>query len=298
MSSLSISTSPDTTLHVRITRPKTNTRKPLLVFLHYWGGSSLTWYKLVFPDSTTTLSSEYPTAAIDLRGWGQSTGPTEDAAGASYSITTMASDIASVLSQLKSHAQNEDLLANGFVLVGHSMGAKVALATLSALPAADLLGALKGLVLVAPAPPTALVLPVEMKEQQKVAYETEDSVRWVATNVLSSVEHLSEGDLDIIVRDSLSGNPLAKAAWPAYGMGEDITDEVSGALLALSAAGIQVRVLAGELDVVERKDRVESEVCRFLEGSGVMVSFRVVPAVKHLLPLESPAAVWEEISHF
>ncbi|KAL4866123.1 hypothetical protein BDV12DRAFT_210668 [Aspergillus spectabilis] len=295
MSSIFVSASAETTLHARITRPTTNTKKPLLVFLHYWGGSSSTWYKVLAPDSPSSISSHYPTVAVDLRGWGKSTGPTEDT-GRSYSPTTMASDLEILLSSLKNDTENSDLLAHGFVLVGHSMGAKVALASLS-VPSEDVLAELKGLVFVAPAPPTALILPQEMKDQQNVAYQSEDSVRWTVTNVLANPEHLNNEDLELVVRDSLSGHNLAKTAWPGYGMEEDITQSVKTALASVPK-GIQARVIVGELDVVEPRERVESEIGRLLKGFGVEVVVRTVPGVRHLIPLESPDVVAEEISHF
>lgn len=288
-------TAPDTTLHIRITQPDTSTTKPLLVFLHYWGGSSATWHKVTSTSSLTSLSSQYPTVAIDLRGWGSSTGPSEDT-GRSYAVVNMAADVASVLSQLKDDAQYRGLLTHGFVLVGHSMGGKVAVATLSTLPT-NLLKLLRGFVLVAPAPPTTLVLPPDMKEQQKVAYESADSVRWTVTNVLADVQNLDHDDVELIVRDSLRGTRLAKEAWPAYGMEQDISHDVKVALGPL-ARRIKVRILTGELDVVEPRERVQTQVCRFLEDAGVEVSFRAVPGVRHLIPLEGPAAIVEEIFHF
>ncbi|KAL4782614.1 Alpha/Beta hydrolase protein [Aspergillus varians] len=290
-----LSTAPNTTVHLCVTQPKTASAKPLLVFLHYWGGSSSTWHKLTSTESATSLSCRYPTIAVDLRGWGMSSGSEEDS-GSPYSAVKMATDIVSVLSQLKNHPEHQALLAHGFVLVGHSMGAKVALATISYLPV-HLFEGLKGLVLAAPAPPTALILPPDMKSQQKLAYESEDSVRWTVTNVLANLANLSDGDMEIVVRDSLAGNRLAKTAWPSYGMEEDISQDVKAVLSPL-AKNIRVRVLTGELDVVEPRDRVESQVCRFLEDVGVQVSFRSVPGVKHLIPLEAPEAVFEEVSHF
>ncbi|KAL5341971.1 Alpha/Beta hydrolase protein [Aspergillus crustosus] len=231
MSSLAIPPGANTTLHTRITRPTTPTNKPLVVFLHYWRGSSSTWHKVLSPDSSTAISSQYPTAAVDLRGWGKSIGPADET-GRSYSMTAMAPDVATLVSSLKNSTENSDLLAQGFVLVGHSMGAKVALASLSALPD-DLPKELKGLVLIAPAPPTALVLTQEMKEQQKIAYQSEDSVRWTVTNLLANTERLSEEDISLVVRNSLSGTELAKTAWPTYGMEEDITENVKTALASV-----------------------------------------------------------------
>ncbi|KAL4884888.1 Alpha/Beta hydrolase protein [Aspergillus karnatakaensis] len=295
MSSLFVPTSPDTTLRVRITRPSTPTNKPLLLFIHYWGGTSSTWYRVVSGDAPSSIPSRYPTAAVDLRGWGKSTGPTEDT-GNPFSSTLMARDMVRLVTYLQVEAEYTDILENGFVLIGHSMGAKVAMATLSALTD-QLLNKLQGLVLIAPAPPTALILPPEMKEQQAVAYSSEESVRWTVTNVLAQCDLLSAGDLDMIVSDSLGGSDLAKRAWPNYGMAEDITDDVKRVLAGLGSS-LQVRVLAGELDIVEPEHRVQEEVCRFLKNIGVEVSLRTVPGVRHLIPLECPEAIVEEISYF
>ncbi|KAE8368437.1 Alpha/Beta hydrolase protein [Aspergillus caelatus] len=294
MESIFLRLSSDISLHARISRPSPDSQKPLLVFLHYWGGSSSTWHKLTSHDSPTSLSTIYPILAIDIRGWGKSTGPSEEN-GNAYSATTMASDVALALERLKQDVGTKDLFNHGFLFVGHSMGGKVALATLSALHE-NLLRELKGLVLVAPAPPTALSLPPEMKEQQKLAYKTNESVRWTTENVLANSKNLSENDIELVIHDSLSGNKLAKEAWPTYGMAEDVSGGVRRALAYIGHGGIRASVLVGELDVVEPRERVEAEVCRFLEENGVKTSLRVLEDVKHLIPLECPEMVSEEIA--
>ena len=264
------------------------------MFLHYWGGSSRTWHKLTDFDSPTSLSTLYPTIAIDLRGWGQSSGPNEDD-GKTYSINEMAGDVATTLSNLREDKAKQELLEHGFLLVGHSMGAKVALATIGWLNQ-DLQALLKGLVLVAPAPPTALQLPPEMKAQQLLAYESEDSVRWTVSKVLANPEKLSQSDIDLVVHDSLGGHPFAKSAWPSYGMQEDISEGVRDALS--SRPGLRASVLVGELDVVETKERVEAAVVQFLRRNGAEVSLTVLEGIKHLIPLEDPASIYREVSRY
>ncbi|KAH8690728.1 putative alpha/beta hydrolase [Talaromyces proteolyticus] len=292
-------TSPETEIHVNISRPSTrneHVKSPLLVFLHYWGGSSATWYKLTSPNSGTSLNADYPIMTIDFRGWGQSKGPTGGAATAEdYSVTPLASDIASTLTQLHRDTSHSALIYNGFVIIGHSMGGKVVLATLNCL-SADLLGLVKGLVLVAPAPPTPLILPPDMSEQQRGAYNTEESVRWIAQNVLSSAEHLTDDDISIIVRDSLAGSTLAKDGWILHGMREDISPILDSLASRPLAKKVKIQVLAGELDVVEQKDRVEKEVVQSLTKKGFIVSFTVLKGLKHLIPLESPEAISQAIS--
>lgn len=146
MESCSFQTSSNSAIYSRITRPAKKDSKPLLVFLHYWGGSSQTWHKLTDLDSSTSLSALYPTIAIDLRGWGKSTGPKDDNNKA-YSITEMARDVAALMACLSEDNDKQSLVEHGFLLVGHSMGTKIALATIGLLNK-NLQELLRGLVLV------------------------------------------------------------------------------------------------------------------------------------------------------
>jgi hypothetical protein len=57
-------------------------------------------------------------------------------------------------------------------------------------------------------------------------------------------------------------------------------------------------VLVGELDVVETKERVEAEVVQFLRRNGVEVSLTVLGGIKHLIPLEDPASIYQEVSRY
>lgn len=207
----------------------------------------------------------------------------------------MALDVASVLSQLEQDENDRSLLGNGIVLVGHSMGAKVALASLASM-ADTIFPQVKGLVLVAPAPPTSLDLPSEMKAQQQVAYESAESVRWTVENVLANTKRLDPSDVDLVIRGSLGGSSCAKKAWPSYGMQEDVSPALHR-LLSSSRVPIKASVLVGELDVVEPQERVQTQVVEFLQRHEIQVSMRVLPGVKHLIPLEDPGAIFQEICH-
>lgn len=115
------------------------TGDPSLVFLHYWGGTHRTWSKV-----TDNLQHTYHTVAYDMRGWGRS-----DAKENGYSISALANEAAALIEQL--HLRK-------YVLVGHSMGGKVAQLLASRRPAG-----LVGLVLVAPASPAPNRLPEDAK---------------------------------------------------------------------------------------------------------------------------------------
>jgi pimeloyl-ACP methyl ester carboxylesterase len=80
--------------------------EPAIVFLHYWGGTSRTWSKVV-----AELQGRFTTVAYDARGWGRS-----DKTPASYKLTDLADGALSLIEQLG---------IKTYVLVGHSLGGKV-----------------------------------------------------------------------------------------------------------------------------------------------------------------------------
>lgn len=238
-------------------------KSPTIVFLHFWGGSSRTW-SLVTP----LVAQEYPSAALDFRGWGESTGP--DDANA-YTIAALAGDVRAALVALHLDA---------VVLVGLSMGAKVAQLLAPSLPA------LRGLVLVSPAPPTPLTLTPEMRDQQIHAYDSAESAEFVARNVLT--ESFRSRELPrYVVEDMLRGNRWAREAWPAYAMGDDVAD-------ASRRIAVPVLVVAAEKDIVEPLERVRTEVCSNIPGA----TLEVVPGSGHLSPLDAPGKVAEHVLRF
>jgi pimeloyl-ACP methyl ester carboxylesterase len=266
-SSTIIEVQPDVKIHVTSSVPSKSDH-PTLVFLHFWGGSTASWSRLI-----SALPSEYPTVAIDFRGWGASTGPAE----AVYSVAHLADDVEAVLDRLSLRSQP-------IVLVGHSMGGKVA----QAVAGRGRLSGLRALILVAPAPPTPLVLPADMAEQQSHAYDSADSATFVVRNVLFSPgSTLSDEVVKSIVQDMLKGNPAARVAWPAYGMGEDITD-------LAKRIRVPTLAIAASQDVVETVDRVKAEVCGNIEGSSIIV----IEKSGHLIPVEAPKELSKEIVRF
>ena len=105
------------------------TGEPALVFLHYWGGTSRTWRQV-----TAELEGQFKTVAYDARGWGKS-----DKTLAGYKLADLAVEALSLVNTLG---------IKQYVLVGHSMGGKVAQLIASRRPEG-----LVGLILAAPAQP-------------------------------------------------------------------------------------------------------------------------------------------------
>lgn len=235
---------------------------PALVFLHYWGGSSRTWQHVV-----DALSPDYRTVAIDQRGWGKSAAPE-----AGYALSDLAGDVLAVV---------DSLALESYILVGHSMGGKAAQLAASQRPRG-----LRGLVLVAPAPPTPLALPLDARQGMVHAYDSRESIVATLQQVLAP-DGLSDGDLDTVIADSLTGASSAKAAWPLATSQEDITAVVP-------LIDVPVIVISGEHDLVDPPEVLRREVLPRIPQSTLVV----LPGVGHLLPLEAPTDLANVIKAF
>jgi pimeloyl-ACP methyl ester carboxylesterase/ketosteroid isomerase-like protein len=247
---------------IRIHAVEAGQGEQTLVFLHYWGGSSRTW-RLV----TDALASTYRTIATDHRGWGDSDAPPHG-----YSIADLANDAQGAI---------EALGLERYVLVGHSMGGKVAQLLASRRPRG-----LEGLVLVAPSPPTPMALPDEARAAMLHAYDTRESVGAVLDQVLSG-SPLAPEQREQVIEDSLRGAPQAMAAWPNVAMREDISVQVA-------VIAVPVLVIAGERDQVDRVETLKAELIPRIAGA----QLEVLPGVGHLSPLEAPGALAGLIRRF
>lgn len=235
---------------------------PALVFLHYWGGSSRTWQHVV-----DALSPDYRTVAIDQRGWGKSASPP-----AGYALSDLADDALALVDAL--HLES-------YLLVGHSMGGKVAQLAASRRPRG-----LRGLVLVAPAPPTPLALPLDARQGMVHAYDSRESIVATVQQVLAP-GGLSDGDLDTVIADSLAGALQAKSAWPLATSQEDITADVP-------KIDVPVIVISGEHDRVDPPEVLLRELLPRIPQAKLVV----LPGVGHLLPLEAPTELTNVIKAF
>lgn len=235
---------------------------PALVFLHYWGGSSRTWQHVV-----DALSPDYRTVAIDQRGWGKSAAPE-----AGYALSDLADDVLAVVDALE---------LESYILVGHSMGGKAAQLAASRCPRG-----LVGLVLVAPAPPTPLALPLDARQGMVHAYDSRESIVATVQQVLAP-GGLSDGDLDTVIADSLTGAKPAKVAWPLATSQEDITAVVP-------KIDVPVIVISGEHDRVDPPEVLRRELLPRISQASLVV----LPGKGHLSPLEAPADLTNIIKAF
>ena len=215
---------------------------PTLVFLHYWGGSARTW------DLVVDRLAGRDVLRVDFRGWSRSS-----ALPGPYTLGQLADDTLAVLA---------DAGVTDYVLVGHSMGGKVAQLVAATRPAG-----LRGIVLVGsgPAKPAAQVTP-EYQEALSHAYDSAESVA---------------GARDHVVTDA------ARTEWPLRGIAQDITEHTR-------MVSVPALVVAGEHDQVEPVGVLRDNLVPYLSQA----DFVVVPHTGHLIPLEAPADLVDAITAF
>lgn len=226
-----------------------------LVFLHHWGGSSLTWSPVM-----SQLAQTYRCIALDARGQGAS-----DAPASGYSAVDLADDVLGVLAALR---------VDDYVVIGHSMGGKTAQVLASRRPAG-----LRGIALVASSPPSAMAIGDEQRAQMRQAYATPESVAWTLDNVLTG-SPTSAAARAQAVTDSLRISQAATQGWIEIGTREDFSADVA-------RIDVPVVIVAGELDRVDPIDVVRQHIVVHFADAPL----HVLPAKGHLLPIEAPDEV-------
>ena len=163
-----------------------------------------------------------------------------------------------------------------FIIVGHSMGGKVAQLVAAAQP-----DGLEGLILIAPAPSTPLDVPEEARQGYVALYQTREGAGTVIGKL--TPHSLSNLHREQIIEDTLRGSPGAKRAWPEQGMIEDISDSTA-------RITVPVHIIPGEDDGVEPETSLRNAF-----GKVKGVQFTVLPEVGHIAPLEAPATLADAI---
>lgn len=235
---------------------------PALVFLHYWGGSARTW------DLVTDRLAGRDVLTVDFRGWSRSSG-----LAGPYTLHQLADDTLAVIAEAG---------VSDYVLVGHSMGGKVAQLIAATRPAG-----LRGLVLVAsgPAKPAAEITP-EYQEGLSHAYDSDESTAAARDHILTATP-LSDEIKAQIAADSRAGSDAARTEWPLRGIAEDISAHTQ-------MVNVPSLVVAGENDHVEPVEVLRDNLVPYLSGA----EFMVIPDTGHLIPLEAPAELADAITAF
>ncbi len=238
---------------------------PALVFMHYYGGSIHSWDAVV-----DQLVGTFRCLLIDLPGFGESA-----PLSARQNVDNVADEVAGAI--------REQLAGDAFVLVGHSMGGKIALAiaagTLINLQPASL----QAILLLAPSPPG----PEPMSDQDRQDMIDQPSLppdeqRKAAEKTADKITHkpVSEAIRQQIIADNLRSSPEGWVAWPAVGSRDDITDR-------MSRIHVPVQILAGDQDRALPHSVQPEMVQPYLPQAGL----QTIVGAGHLLPQEVPDVV-------
>ena len=234
--------------------PKAATRT--LVIAHHFAGSGRCWRRV-----SEALGPSFNCVAPDLAGFAGSATPAGD-----FGLDTYATQL-------------EALGVTSYTLVGHSMGAKVAMALAARRPPG-----LDSMILVAPSPPT----PEPMEEDERRAFLEEfgDVARAAARIDAITATPLFEDDRRMCRQDQTSVDERAWRWWLEQGSRADISS-------SLADLHLRVLVIAAENDpAIPLASSIR--VARSFAGS----EFHILPESGHLAPLERPDALAALIAAF
>jgi pimeloyl-ACP methyl ester carboxylesterase len=229
-----------------------------LVFLHYFGGAAISWKWVA-----EAIAPEVCCIAIDLPGFG-SAPPLQ-----SPSLRAYADYVISTLQE-----QGIDQ----FVLVGHSMGGKIALQI-----AADQPDGLQQVVLIAPSPPTQEPMPDDERQRMLCNHPSRDN----AATTIQQASHTSlpEQQQSVGIQTHIMADDLAWRWWLLEGMNHAIADQMTQIKVPLT-------VVASADDPVIPIATIYQEVMAYLPPALLLQT----SGVGHLMPLECPEWIAEVLT--
>lgn len=220
-----------------------------LVFLHYFGGSERTWQPVI-----EGLKNEYRCVAIDLWGFGSSPAPEWE-----ISVAESAGKVLEVLQQLQ---------LQRFIMIGHSMGGKIALAVAAMQPAG-----LQQLILVAPSPPVPEPMTDENRKQMLATFGNRHAIEKLVNKITANP--LPAHVFESAVQDHLRISQTGWTGWINKGSKEDISD-------TMSLIQLPVQVVHGSSDPNFSMDFLKDVFNRLFKNVG----YTEILDVGHLVPLE------------
>ncbi len=229
-----------------------------LVFLHYFGGAASTWHEVI-----DLLKNDFHCIAIDLLGFGKS-----PAQNTIISVDDSTDAVINLISALS--LQN-------YILIGHSMGGKIALNTAAKQPEG-----LRSLILIAPSPPTPEPMTSKERSEMNAAFGDEEAIEKMIRNVIG--HPLREAVFKREVNNNLLASEVGWHSWPQAGSKEDITKK-------MEAIHVPLSVLCGSMDKKFTKRFLQQEFEKYFSTFTLVE----IPEAGHLLPVEKPEAVAEEI---
>ncbi len=239
-------------VHLHFTDTANNA--PALIFLHYFGGSALSWEPVI-----AEFGDQFRCIALDLRGYGDS-----DAPANGYSVAQNVDDLAALVEALELRA---------FTLVGHSMGGKIALAYAAHQPTA-----LQNLILLAPSPLSPEPIAEDERQRSIESHGTREAAQQLLQKIVA--HPLPPPLAERVIEDNLRTSGASWRAWLEVGSRED-----RSALMPLIR--IPTLIVSGAADQTIPPEVVQREVTAQLANARMTL----LPDVAHLLPLEAPRAI-------
>ncbi len=228
------------------------TGSPTLLFVHGFASSSRLWSEVI-----DRLEGFHRCVAPDLSGFGRS-----PIAGPDRRIEDQARELQALVGSLN---------LGDFVLVGHSMGGKIAAAFAALRPPG-----LKALVLLASSPPGPEPMDDEERTTLLRSHGDREAMEALAERI--TVRPVAPEARAAFVDDNVMASQSAWEAWLLIGSREDLSDH-------LSALPVTPLVVAGADDPVLSLD-VQNALARRLSTRPPLV----LPETGHLLPIEAPDA--------
>ena len=227
--------------------------------LHYWAGAGHEYNQLrdLLPPGTSLL-------APDLPGFGAQAAP----AGFDYSVGAYADWVADFV---VAHQLND------YVIIGHSMGGKIALALAARQPAG-----LRGLVLLSPSPPTPEPISDEGRAASLAAYGRRIEAEKTATKIV--IRPVAAAVRQEVISDNLRTSQAAWNAWLVSGSKEDIS-------ALMPAIQVPCCLLVGDADHAIPLAAQQQTLPLLPVGTPLVV----VPEAGHLLPLEAPDSILDAL---
>ncbi|WP_158977057.1 alpha/beta fold hydrolase [Cellulophaga sp. L1A9] len=226
------------------------TSKKAIVFLHYFGGDAGSWQWVC-----KHLEKEFKCFPLNLPGFD----------GTSVSETPTISSFSKYI--------NDEIVAlnlKDYILVGHSMGGKLALS--AALQNVD--NPPRKIVLIAPSPPTTEDMSAEEKERMLKHPDRAEAIQTVKNG---TVKTLKKERFDYAVNSQLRIAEVSWQWWLNTGMNNSIATHVKNLETPVS-------VIFSTDDPVITEEAIQKEVLPYLKKATPIP----LKGIGHLVPLEAP----------